>query len=472
MSLNFNAFKWNLLQTFGMQGLNIGVSIILARILGPKEFGILALAMVFISIGQTIMNGGLSESVIRLQKPTNIDYNSLFFLNLIFALVIYFLFYFSRNFFAKFMSEPLLASIIPLLSLVIIINAFSIVQSSKLNRELNFKKQFLINIPATIFSSILGLYFAYNGHGVYALIYMQLIFSLTATILLWLTSNYFPNLTLDKENILKHFKFGFPLSVNNLFGSFSLNLNSFIIGKYFSVIDLGLINRAQSLKDLSINNFINIANKNLLPLYSNKTNDFYYLFNVYKKTLNLIFLLFIPLSTYLIVNASLLIEILLGSQWADVVLYFQIIMIASVFEVASRSSISLLKVFGKAKMILTYDSIFNIILIVTSLFAIYLNLIYLLIIISIINVIKFFIYHHLVNQYFNSELGLNDIKNKIDIKSTILLLFVLTSISLLTLLTNKVLIIIFSSFIMISFFYFLVMFNKNFDVFKKYIKGA
>ena len=406
MSLNTTAFKWNLLQTFGMQLLNLGVSILLARLLGPKEFGIVALAMVFISFGQTIMNGGLSESVIRLQKPTSLDYNSLFFLNLLFSIVIYLTFFFSRNVFASFMEEPLLETIIPVLSIIIIINSFSIVQATKLNRELNFKKQFLINIPATIFSSICGLFFAFNGYGVFSLIYMQLIFAISGTLVLWVTSDYIPSLKIDLSNLKKHFKFGFPLTINNLFTSVANNINSLIIGKYFSVVELGLYNRSKSLKELPVNNFINIANKNLLPMYANNVDNQEYLMKIYGKVLRLIFVLFVPLTALLVVNAEFLIKVLLGNKWLEAIPYFQVLMLSAAFEVSTRSSVSLLKVVSGSTIILKKESFYNILYLVAGLLSIHFGIYFLLFSLVFISLIKFISFHYAVKRHFKGNFSL------------------------------------------------------------------
>lgn len=417
-----SSFWWNFSQTFLIQGINFGVSIFLARILGPKEFGTVALAIVFISIGQTIMNGGLSQSVLRKQKVTHEDYNTLFFLNLFVAIFIYSLFFLSRKYIAASLNDEILISVIPLLSLLLIFNAFSIVQSTKLNKDLNFKKQFWINVPGTVFSCILGIYLANNGYGVYSLVYMQLFFAMYGVIVLWYKSNWFPDFYWNKLIFIEHLKFGLPLTLSNLLTGISNNFSSFIIAKSFTVTELGLFNRAVSLKDLPISNFANIIDKNTLPLFANHQHDKIYLKKLFEVIITLLLFSFIPLTIFLIINANTIIYFLLGLNWMGSVYYFKVLILTSTFQIMISISLNLLKILGKANLIFKIETFKNVLLILTAIASIFISINFLVWSISIIT----FLYFIAVQYYVKILLDFNFYKIiKTNSKALFILIIVL-----------------------------------------------
>lgn len=244
-----SAFKWNLLQTYSMQVLNFVSSIIMARLLGPKDYGIVALAMVVISLGNTLMNGGLSQSVLRKENPTDVDYNTLFFLNLLLASILTILLLAFAPKVGKFINDPKIVNVINWFTLTLVVNAMIIVQSTKLNVELNFKKQFFINVPATLFCALVGVGMAMQGYGIDSLIYKQILFTILNAILLWLSSEWRPKLIVSQSAMKEHLKFGFPLTVSTIIQNIEGYVTSILMSKYFSLVEFGLLSRAKSLKN-------------------------------------------------------------------------------------------------------------------------------------------------------------------------------------------------------------------------------
>ncbi len=397
-------FKWNVFQTIGIQVINFVFSILLARILGPSEFGLVALCMVIITIAQTLMNGGLSESVMRLKEPSDQDYSALFVLNLVLSILLFLSILIFRVPLSKLLGASELVVLLPIISTLLLINSFSISQSTRLNRVADFKTQFWINVPATIVSSFIGLAFALNGFGAYSLIYMQIAFASLATIALWWNSKWRPSFRISKEKIVFHLKFGLPLTYNGLLTGLATNLNSFIIGKYFSAADLGIFNRALAFKNLPISNASNIIEKNTFPLLANKADDKDGQKQLYSQLTAYLFAFFIPLSFYLILNAELIFKLVLGDKWMNGVFYFQLLLIGSAFEVATRMGINILKVGGLTRYLVFTESLLNGLTVMASLMAIYFGLTFLTCSLVFFTLLRFSLVQFKLNNYFGTSI--------------------------------------------------------------------
>lgn len=161
---------WSSIQSFGTQSVSFVISIVLARLLLPEEFGLIAMITVFMSIGNVLLNAGLGQSLIRTNTPTEEDYSTVFIFNLTVSLIVYVIIYFSAPWIASFYNQPLLVDIVRWYSIVIVINAFSMVQITRLTKQIDFKTQMKASFTATILSGVLGVILAFRGFGVWRLI--------------------------------------------------------------------------------------------------------------------------------------------------------------------------------------------------------------------------------------------------------------------------------------------------------------
>src|SRR5690606_27489962 len=218
MSLNGKARKgvlWSLAQQASIQGINLLVQLFLMRLLTPSDFGIIALITVFISLGNVIVEGGLTSSLIRSKELDIEDYSSVFLLNLFLSLFLYFLIFVSAPFISIFYGEPSLKAIIRTFGVVLIIKALAAIQVTKFTRDLNFKIQFIINLPSVIVGGVVGLLSALNGFGVWSLVFMALCQSLVSMILSWQVSDLAIKWSFNFEKIKGHFSFGYKLALSS-----------------------------------------------------------------------------------------------------------------------------------------------------------------------------------------------------------------------------------------------------------------
>ena len=209
MSLKKQALSsifWTTLQQFSNQGIAFIVSLILARLLMPAEFGLIAMISVFMAVGRTLIDSGLNQSLIRSSNITQEDLDTVFLFNLIGSVFIYLIVYFTAPLISNFYKQPLLTNIIRVLCLTFIINAFYTIPNTQLTKNLDFKTQMRVTTPSLIIGGIVGIILAYLGFGVWSLVFSTLTQSLAAAIQLWFWSEWKPSWHFNKRIFKTHFK--------------------------------------------------------------------------------------------------------------------------------------------------------------------------------------------------------------------------------------------------------------------------
>lgn len=230
---------WTFLQQFSVQLINFIVQIAMARILLPSDYGLIAMLTIFISIAQTLVDSGMTTSLIRTKNIDQSDYNTVFVTNLIISISAYIILFFISPFVGDFYNQPILSNILKVYALSFVINAFVAIHLAKFTKELNFKKQFTFQIPSNIISALAGFTFAYNGFGVWSLVYMNIIQPLVYAIILWSFSNWRPSFKLNKDKFKYHFSFGYKLTISGILNTVYVNLYRIIIGKFYSPTQVG-----------------------------------------------------------------------------------------------------------------------------------------------------------------------------------------------------------------------------------------
>src|SRR5690606_28615513 len=240
------------------------------------------------------------------------------------------------------------------------INAFVAVHLAKFTKELNFKKQFVYQVPSVLIGAIFGLLFAHWGYGVWSLVYMNLIQPLAYALLLWGFSGWRPGLSFSKERFRHHFSFGYKLTLSGLLNTIYVNLYRIIIGKVFSPAQVGFFTQADNMRNLPIMQLSNVLNKVTYPLFA-KIDDDIQLKKAYKTVMALVLSLSALLMLGLLLVAKPLFLILLGEKWLPAVPYFQILCIASMMLPIGTYNLNILKVKGRSDLFLKVEVIKKII---------------------------------------------------------------------------------------------------------------
>lgn len=355
---------WVFAEQFGSQLIGFVLNLILARILMPADFGTIALFGIVMSIGNVLVQGGMSSSLIRNAQNDERDYSTVFWFNIASAILIYLVIYLIAPLFARFYEVEILTSLIRVFSLILIIDSFAMVQGAKFVKELDFKKNFKIQLPSLLIGGACGVYFAMNGYGVWSLVYYSLIQNSIFMIQHWMYSSWRPSFAFDMQKFKYHFGFGVNMTLSALLEVIFSNLYSIIIGKKYSTEDLGYYNRADSLKQLPISNIATTLNKVTFPLFAKIGNDDERLRHSYRELQMLVMFVIAPLVGIMIVAAEPLIRFLYTDKWLPAVPYFKILCIAGLLYPIHAYNLNILQIKGRSDLFLRLEVIKKIIIVV------------------------------------------------------------------------------------------------------------
>lgn len=347
---------WTFAQQGSVQFINFGVQIILARLLMPEDFGLIAMLMVFINIGQMLMDGGMTSSLIRSKNPDQLDYSTVFVTNIIVSIAIYLLVFFIAPFIADFYDQIILKDILRVYALSFVIRSFVAVHITKLTKEMNFKAQMKMSIPSTIIGAAVGVSMAYTGYGVWSLVWLNLVQTIMMTIQNWIFIKWRPSLIFNKRRFRYHFNFGYRMTLSGLLDTIYNDAYRIVIGKFFSATSVGFYNQAETMRLFPVRQLKTALGKVTYPMFSNLKNDDQ-LKSAYKKTLKLVFFIVVPTMMVLIVNGKEFFLLLFGEKWLPAVPYFQILAFASITTPLTTYNLNILKVKGRSDLFLKLEII-------------------------------------------------------------------------------------------------------------------
>ncbi len=346
---------WSIGQELGSKVISFVITIILARLLSPAEFGLIAMLFVFIAVGNALLDGGLTSSLIRTPELSQKDCSTVFYFNLIGSLIFYSALYLSAPLISGFYRQPVLTDVVRVYGIVLIINAFYGIQQTLLIRDMRFKTMTIIQLPAVLGGGILGVILANYGFGVWSLVYMSLLNSLISTVLYWFFSKWRPILLFDLVSFKKHFNYGYKLTISSLLDKLYQNIYTIIIGKFYAPAQLGFYSRAESISHLPIGVISTAINKVTLPMFAKIAQDSEQLVNVYRRVMLQVIFWMAPILVALSVIAEPLFRLMLTEKWLPAVPYFQILCIAGVMYPISAYNLNVLKVKGRTDLFLRLE---------------------------------------------------------------------------------------------------------------------
>lgn len=359
-----SGLKWTFIETFVLKGSLFLITIFLARIVGPKEFGLMGLLSIFIALGLTLVESGLSLSLIRTKNSDQEDFSTVFFTNLIFSIVIYFLFFISAPYISNFFNQPLLVNLIRVYCLSFILSAFSSIQTTILVKELKFKILTILNFPGTIIGIIVSLILVYQNAGIWSIVWMYLSSQFINVLLLWKYSSWKPEFIFSKSKFKQHFNYGYKLMLAAVLDTIFKNSYNVVIGKLYPLKYLGYYDRSQTLNEYPVSVLTGIINKVSYPILSLLQDQNERITSSYKKLIKTSFFVTAPLMLSSAAIAQPLFLLVLGKEWSEASIFFQILCLASVFYPIHAFNITVLKVYGRTDLYLKLEVIKKIIIIV------------------------------------------------------------------------------------------------------------
>lgn len=343
---------WGGIDKLVSSGVQFIVAIVLARLLTPSDYGIIALLTFFIVLSEQIARSGFMNALIRKNECSSLDYSTAFVFNLIVSIALYLLLFLCSPLIAKFYAMPILIPVIKIYGIKIIVDSLQLVPYAILSRRLDFK--FLaINTSATsIISGIFGILIAYLGGGVWALVVQSISQSLLFLLLIFLFSKWRISVAFSKDSFSYLWNFGSKMLLTGIIGSIYNNLYTLVIGKVYDNNTLGLFSRGQNLSNYYPNLVEGVFTKNSLPIMSQIQNDNDRLKNVYRQFVRLVCFVTFPVCIYMFVMARPLVSLLLGEKWIDCVIYVQIFALSSLLVPANYINLNIMQVKGRSDLTL------------------------------------------------------------------------------------------------------------------------
>lgn len=348
---------WSSVERFSTQGVHFLVTLILARILTPEDFGLIGMLIIFIAIAQSLIDSGFSLALIRKQNRDNVDNSTVFYFNIVTSIIVYFLLYAIAPLVALFFREAQLTELMRVLCLVVVFNSFSVIQRVLYTAVVNFKIQAKITSIAAIMSGIVGILFAIKGAGVWSLVYQQLSNAFLNTVLLWCYSSWRPILVFSWRSFKELYLFGFNLMVVGIIETLYQHSYQIIIGKFFTAASLGHFTQAKSIANFPSTNISGIVGRVTYPIMSKIQDDNKHLSDVYRLLARVIAFGVFPLMCGLAALAFPVIEVLIGSQWHFAAILMVPLSFSLMFYPIHSINMNVLQVKGKSKLYLKSEII-------------------------------------------------------------------------------------------------------------------
>ena len=321
---------WNLFGNFLKQFFTVVVSILIARILGPEDYGVVAIALIFVSFSQIFVDVGFTEGIIQKQGISDVALSSVFYFNLVVSSVLAVLIYFLAPAIGHYFENERVIEVIEYLVLILPIAALGKVHSAILTKEIRFKSLSIRDIFSALIGGAIGIFAAYSGFGVYSLVWQQIGATLSATILLWIGSKWLPKFEFSWQELKELLSFSTFVFFDTLLQQVFNKLDTIFVGKAFSPTILGLYARADSLRGL-INDFsTNSLSKIIYPIFSLLQSDLEKFKSVFVKSVGAIIVLSCFLCGLLFFSAEFIIITLLGEKWRQSIVFFQILIFSTI----------------------------------------------------------------------------------------------------------------------------------------------
>lgn len=346
---------WSGIERFSTQGVSFVFTIFLTRLLTPSDYGVIAMLSIFLAVGQTFIDSGFANALIRKVNCTERDYSTAFYFNVGVGIFCYFLLFFAAPFIADFYKMPVLAPVTRVVALSLVFNSLCIVQQAVLMTALNFKIQAKVSLVSVILSGLIGLTLAYKGFGVWALVFQSTSNSCFRMVLLWFLARWRPREGFSKESFRYLFSYGSKLLASGLLDTIYNNAYPLVIGKFYTPMQLGVFARAQHFAEFPSSNITGILKRVSFPVLSSLQEDPDRLRNGYVKFLKLSAFVIFPLMLMLAALSRPFVLFLFTEKWAAAVPLLQIACLGLMWYPVHAINLNLLQVKGRSDLFLRLE---------------------------------------------------------------------------------------------------------------------
>lgn len=347
-----SATIWSSIQRFGGLAISFISNMVLARLLSPDDFGTMGLIMVFVTIADVLVDGGLGNALIQKKELEEKDKTTIFTTNLIFSVFLFGLLFFIAPFVESFTKVAGFALLLRVQSVCVLIRAFYVVNVSQITRALNYLTLARITLISHFAATTIAIIMAFCGMGVWSLLFKTILLDFFSCVFYAIASPFKYKIAFDKKSFKELFGFGFPVALANVIESLYANIISFVIGKAYSVKDLGYFNQANSLKQIPVYSVSAVINQVFFPFFSRIQDDTNALVQKYRVTIRTVTFFVYPILSFLIFFAEPVIILIYSEKWKPCVPLFQVLCLSGYFNALYHLSRSTIKAIGKSKLLL------------------------------------------------------------------------------------------------------------------------
>ena len=341
---------WNLTELIGRQGINLVLGVILARLLTPADYGLIGMITVFFAVAQVVVTGGFGQAYIQKKQVNDLDANTVFFTNLVFSVTAYGVLWVAAPAIARFYEQPALINLIRVMAIVVIINAFNIIQMAQVTRAVDFKRKTKITLTATMASGIAGITAAYYGLGVWSLVIQQMSNQFLTTVGLWITTRWVPRFQFSMGSFKNLFTFGAWVLAASIIRTVFDNIYILIIGKFFPAAQLGFYTKAKQFQQLAGRQIPQAVSAVSFPVLSQLQDEKIRLKRGVKKFLTHSLAFTAPGLVTLMVMADPFVRLLLTDKWAPMIPYMQLLCIAGFLYPVHLVNVEVLQAQGRSDL--------------------------------------------------------------------------------------------------------------------------
>ena len=348
---------WTAAQKYSVMGIRFISGIILARLLTAYDYGCIGMLNLFMVLAESFISGGFGTALIQKKNPTQEDYSTVFYWNIVVAVIMYAILFFGAPAVARFYDIPVLKDVLRVQGLILFIYALNIVQQNMLRKNLNFKILSIVSIITVIISLTVTIIMAAKGFGVWALVAQNMLLAAIPAAVFWVYSNWRPSWVFSVKSFKELFSFGFYMFLAHLVNQFSSQLQTLLIGRFYSPSTLGYYSKANSTERLASHSISEVMTQVTYPLYAQVQDNQATMINMVKRLTMTVSYITFPLMFILMLTARPMFILLYSERWIDSVPYFQVLCFAGLAGCLQSVNLQTISAIGKSRTMFVWTMI-------------------------------------------------------------------------------------------------------------------
>ncbi|WP_379965000.1 lipopolysaccharide biosynthesis protein [Epilithonimonas sp. UC225_85] len=347
----YKGLIWSAIDKFSIIGIQIVFEILMARILSPKEYGLMGMLLVVMSFTQVFIDSGFGSALIFKKDRTETDFSTAFYTSVFLGVIIYGLLFTLAPYISEFYKQNI-TLLIRAVGISIILNSISVIYRTRLTIIIDFKSQAKFSFFAVLLSGVIGLVLAYMGYGIWALIFQNILLAFFNMLFLFINLKWLPNLEFSKKSFLELFNYGSKLLYASIINSIYINFNSILLGKFYSTKSLGIYTKSFQFTIFPVTIFTGILQRVFFPYLVKFQDNYDGLYSHLNKYNKVIFIILLPIITLAVLFSNVLIPFVLSDQWSEMTKPFNILLIATLFYPLIVMNMNIFQVIGKTSRFL------------------------------------------------------------------------------------------------------------------------